>query len=69
MTSPRWAPSPAGDWHSTIAVYDFVAASLADSYATLLERFQSGDLSRADVFDPATPYRSQLFRQVLDLEA
>jgi hypothetical protein len=69
LTSPRWPARPEGEWHPNIAVYDFAADSVADSYATLLERMRSGDLSRADVIDPAAPYRSQIFRQILDLEA
>lgn len=55
------------DWRSYLAIYQIRAENVADAYGQLMDRMQSGQLSRSDVFSATSPYRSQLFERVFTL--
>ena len=55
------------DWRSYLAIYEIRAVNVAAAYGQLLDRMQSGQLSRSDVFSASAPYRSQLFERVFAL--
>jgi len=57
----------ADDWRSYLAIYEIRAENLTQAHGQLLDRMQSGQLSRADVFSTTAPYRSQLFERVFTL--
>jgi hypothetical protein len=57
----------ADDWRSYLAIYEIRAENLAQAHGQLLDRMQSGQLSRSDVFSTTAPYRSQLFERVFTL--
>src|SRR4029077_16643000 len=60
---------PDGEWHSNLVIYDVVADDLAGAYAGLIDRMNSGQLTRSDVFSDERPYRAMLFERTFEAPA